>query len=180
MPSTTRFSCFPRTEPPPHFVKSIVDVFRDHESEISTEVLDNGLRSDAVLAIARPGLESLEFEVEAGSTAADKIERPVFYGEGGIPTLRYQIDAFNKKWKCGLEVEAGRAWMGNAVYRDLIQALVMVNVEHLCIAVPNAYKYRSSGQPTISKDYLKTVAVADALYGHSRVRIPYGLTIIGY
>jgi hypothetical protein len=32
-------------------------------------------------------------------------------------------------------VEAGRAWMGNAIYRDLLQALVMVQVDHLILAV---------------------------------------------
>jgi len=60
---------------------------------------------------------------------ADKIERPVFYGENGIPTLRYEIDAYHPDWRCGLEVEAGRGWMGNAVYRDLIQAAVMVGAQ---------------------------------------------------
>src|SRR5215217_7900285 len=73
-----------------------------------------------------------------GDVKAGKIERPVFYGENGIPTLRYEIDAYHPDWRCGLEVEAGRAWMGNAVYRDLIQAAVMVGVQHLCLAVSNS------------------------------------------
>jgi len=30
--------------------------------------------------------------------------------------------------------------MGNAIYRDLIQALVMVQVDHLVLAVSNIYK----------------------------------------
>ena len=75
-----------------------------------------------------------------------KIDRPVFFGENGIPALRYQIDAYHPVWKCGLEVEAGRAWMGNAIYRDLIQALVMVQVEHLVLAVSNVYRYQSGGK----------------------------------
>lgn len=70
--------------------------------------------------------------------------------------------------------------MGNAVYRDLIQALVMVNVDHLILAVANSYKYQSGGKQTISYDYENTVAVADALYGHTRMRLPYGLTVLGY
>ena len=80
----------------------------------------------------------------------------------------------------GLEVEAGRAILGNAVFRDLFQAMVMVDVDHLCIAVPISYKYKSNGKPMTSKYYEKTVAVADALYGHSRVTMPFGLTVIGY
>jgi len=70
--------------------------------------------------------------------------------------------------------------MGNAVYRDLIQAMVMVQVDHLCLAVPNRYTYSPGGKEASSKDCDNTVAVADALYGHSRLRVPYGLTVIGY
>jgi hypothetical protein len=104
----------------------------------------------------------------------------VFFGEDGRPTLRYQIDAYHPNWRCGLEIEAGRAWMGNAVYRDLVQAMVMVQVDHLCLAVPNGYRYKSGGRDTVSADYKNTVEVAEALFGHTRVRIPYGLTVIGY
>jgi len=70
--------------------------------------------------------------------------------------------------------------MGNAVYRDLIEALVMVNVEHLVLAVPNGYRYKSGGRTVTSNDYQNTLAVADALYGHSRMTLPYGLIVIGY
>lgn len=48
---TIRFSTFPRTEPPPNFVESLVDVFRQHEGEIATETNDKGLKSDEVLAV---------------------------------------------------------------------------------------------------------------------------------
>jgi hypothetical protein len=71
----------------------------------------------------------------------------------------------------------GRA---NAVYRDLIQALVMVQVDHLVLAVPNTYKYRSGGRTVASSDYGNTVAVANALYEHSRMRLPYALAVLGY
>jgi len=46
--------------------------------------------------------------------------------------------------------------MGNAVYRDFVQAAVMVGVEHLCLAVSNVYRYRSSGKPATSRDYANT------------------------
>ena len=79
-----------------------------------------------------------------------------------------------------LEVEAGRALMGNALYRDLIQALVMVQVDVLVLAVPNSYKYKSSGRPTISHDYEKAVSIAETLFSHSRFQFPYKLVLIGY
>lgn len=181
MPKTAvRFTSYPRTEPPPHFVATVVEAFRTAEAEISSETLSKGLTSDAVLAVLHTQLEAIGFQVETGKLREQKIDRPVFFGENGIPTLRYQIDAYHPTWRCGLEVEAGRAWMGNAVYRDLIQALVMVQVDHLILAVPNAYKYVSGGKPARSTDYENTRDVAEALYSHTRVRLPYGLTVIGY
>ena len=133
-----------------------------------------------MLAILRKDLLDVGFEVESGKRKTEKIERPVFYGENGLPVVRYQIDAYHNRWKCALEVEAGRAWMGNAVYRDLIQASVMVNVEHLILAVPLSYKYMTSGRPTVNNDYEYTRSLATALYGHTRLRLPYTLTVIGY
>ena len=178
--SAIRFSTFPRTEPPPAFVKPIISAFRAHEEEISTVELSKGLTSDQVLAVLHDALAKVGFEVERGKSKSQKIERPVFFGENGDSTLKYEIDAFHAEWKCGLEVEAGRAWMGNAIYRDLVQSSVMVGIETLCLAVPNAYKYKSSGRDAVSKDYENTVQVAEALYGHSRVQLPYNLVVIGY
>lgn len=52
-----------------------------------------------------------------------------------------------------------------------LQAMVMVQVDWLVLAVPNAYKNQSGGKQSIS---------ADALYGHSRVAMPYRFVIVGY
>jgi hypothetical protein len=179
-PISTRFSTFPQTEPPPFFVPKIVSIFQSHEPYIGTIALEKGLSSDNVLALLRNDLLSVGFEVESGKRKTQKIERPVFYGENGLPVVRYQIDAYHDGWRCALEVEAGRAWMGNAVYRDLIQASVMVNVEHLILAVPLSYKYMTSGRLTVNSDYEYTRSLATALYGHTRLRLPYSLTVIGY
>lgn len=173
---TIRFTSFPRTEPPPAFVGSLVGVFRSHEQEVSTTKLTKGLTSNQVLCVLEPDLVELGFAVERGKSRGSTIERPVFFGEDGVPSLRYQVDAYHDAWRCGLEVEAGRALGGNAVYRDLIQAMLMVGVDHLCLAVPNLYVYKSAK----TKDYESTVAIAEALFGHDRVRVPYGLTVIGY
>jgi hypothetical protein len=35
-PTDIRFTSFPRTEPPPEFVGSIVEVFRKHEAKIGS------------------------------------------------------------------------------------------------------------------------------------------------
>lgn len=175
-----RFTSFPRTQTPPEFIASIVAAFRASELSICTQTLEKGLTSDEVLSVLRPSLIGLGFEVELNKLKSGKVKRPVFFGENGAPDLQYEIDAFHPMWRCGLEIEAGRAWMGNAVYRDLIQALVMVEVDTLVLAVPNGYRYQSSGKTTVSKDYANTCAVADALFGHSRIAMPYRLVVVGY
>lgn len=90
--STVRFSTYPRTEPPPAFLQGVVEVFRAHESEIATLKLSKGLTSDDVLYRLRSDLVQLGFEVEAGKKKSEKIERPVFFGENGIPAVRYEIE----------------------------------------------------------------------------------------
>ena len=175
-----RFSTFPRTQTPPGFVSDLIERFEKHDQEIGTSHQEKGLPSDALLAVLRPDLVDLGFQVEAGKRIKDKIMRPVFFGENAQPELQYQIDAWHPEWRAGLEVEAGRAWMGNAVYRDLVQALVMVDMDHLFLAVPRLYRYNASGRRTSSRDYENTVAVAQALYAHTRLEMPFRLCVIGY
>ena len=174
------FFTFPRTQSPPTFITQVMEVFARHSGEIGTAQLDKGLTSDQALAVLRSDLVALGFEVEASKRGKDKIKRPVFFGENAQPDLQYEIDAWHPKWLAGLEVEAGRAWMGNAIYRDLVQALVMVEMDHLILAVPQAYRYTSGGRATVSRDYENTISVAKALYGHSRVTMPFSLCVIGY
>lgn len=178
--SDVRFTTFPRTRIPPDFIPAVIEIFRKHEPLLSTINLAKGLTSDKALEIIRYDLKTLGFQVEMSKKASEKIKRPVFFGENGAPDLQYEIDSYHPLWKAGLEVEAGRAWMGNAIYRDLIQAMVMVDLEHLILAVPNAYRYMTGNKPTVSRDYENTVSVADALFGHSRITIPFTLTVVGY
>ncbi len=79
---------------------------------IGTLDLGKGLTSDALRSYLRADLVSLGFMVEGSKQAKDKIKRPVFFAENGRPGLQYEIDAFHSEWSCGLEIEAGRAWMG--------------------------------------------------------------------
>lgn len=57
---------------------------------------------------------------------------------------------------------------------------MMVDVDWLCLAVSNTYKYNSGGRQVVSRDYENTVQLADALYGHTRMRMPFNLLVIGY
>ena len=55
-----------------------------------------------------------------------------------------------------------------------------VGVEYVSLAVSNVYRYKSSGKPATSRDYANTRKQAEAIYGHSRLHLPYGLILIGY
>lgn len=155
-------------------------IFLSHENDISTVKRSKGLTSDQVLSAMHDDLAALGFDVESGKKRDQKVHRPVFFGENGAATVKYEIDGFHPIWRCALEIEAGRSWMGNAVHRDIVHTLVMVGVEHLILAVPTTYKYKSGGRNVVSKDYENTVNLADALFSHSRITFPYQLTVIGY
>ncbi len=70
--------------------------------------------------------------------------------------------------------------MGNAVYRDLILASVMVDVDYFCLAVANGYRYKTGGRTAVSHDYENATGLADTLFSHTRVKLPYRLCVIGY
>jgi hypothetical protein len=176
--TSIKFYSFPRTKSPPDFVNKIVAVFIQLEASISTSTLSKTLTSDTALATLRTPLLEMGFQLEQGKERESRIIRPVFFGLNGHPEKTYSVDAYHPKWKCGMETEAGRAVGGNSIYRDLIQALVMVEVEHLVLAVPNAYKYGKKN--TVTDDFKHTIGVANALFGHTRIAMPYGLTVIGY
>jgi hypothetical protein len=80
-----------------------------------------------------------------------------------------------------LEVEAGRATMRNAMYRDLIQASLMVDARFLVLAVPAEYRYKSGARTAREPSYAKTYSVVEAIYGSPRLALPFeGLLLIGY
>ena len=177
--SDIRFQHFPITHEPPQFVLDVVECFRKNESAISTVQGMSG-SSDVVLGFIRTDLKAIGFDVEKSKKSSDKIFRPVTFGINGKPQLKYEIDAYNSETRVGLEIEAGRGVMGNAIYRDLILGMMMTNVDHLVIAVANEYKYKSKNKQIVSKDFEKCVAICNALSGHTRVQLPYTITIVGY
>lgn len=68
--------------------------------------------------------------------------------------------------------------MGSAIFRDLIQTLVMVELETLVLCISLGYRYNGGSRSTVSRDYENTVA--DAIYGHTRINMPHRLVPIGY
>jgi len=175
-----RFITFPRTIPPDTVALNTVEVFKKYIDKISTVGLDKGLTSDQVLEVVAYDLEKIGFLVEKGKKHDQKIHRPVLFGENGKPTVKYEIDAYHPAEKTSLEIEAGRAWKGNAIYRDLIINLLIIDVDHLIVAVPLTYKYNANEKGMINRDYENCKHLIDDLYSQTRFKMPYNLTLIGY
>src|SRR3954453_18599866 len=134
-----------------------------------------------VLKVVAPGLDAIGFTVEQGKKKLGKLPRPVFFGDEGSFLRTYEIDAFEAAQGIALEVEAGRATMGNAIYRDLIQASLMLDARFLVLAVPVEYRYKSGNRTTREPSYAKTYSVVEAIYGSPRLKLPFeGLLLIGY
>jgi hypothetical protein len=68
----------------------------------------DALTSDKVLAHLRPRLLELGYEVEGGKHRAEKIRRPVLFGNQGRERVAYEVDAVHDELGIVLEVEAGR------------------------------------------------------------------------
>jgi hypothetical protein len=172
---------FPAYSPPPNWVDPLVGVFEEHRSEIDSMVVhQQRMQSDDVLRVLADDLEGdLGFQVERGKNKQGKLPRPVFFGDRGTYLRTYEIDAFQEEHGIALEIEAGRATMGNAIYRDLIQASLIVDARYLALAVPVEYRYGE--KPTREPSYAKTYSVVEAIYGSRRLSLPFqGLLLIGY
>ena len=97
-------------------------MFAAHQADIDSAVEHaKRMESNDVLGVIADDLRLLGFDVEKGKQKAGKLPRPVFFGDEGAYLRTYEIDAFEPTEGIALEVEAGRATMGNAIYRDLIQ-----------------------------------------------------------
>ena len=175
-----RWRYFPAFSPAPAWVSEITAVFTAHRTEIDSAVTHaKRMESDDVLRALADDLRAIGFDVERGKKKMGKLARPVFFGDEGTYLRNYEIDAFRASEGIALEVEAGRATMGNAIYRDLIQGALMVDATYLALAVPVEYRYGK--KPTREASYAKTYSVVEAIYGSQRLSLPFtGLLLIGY
>lgn len=168
---------YPNSAEPPPWAHAFLHVVAGARESIDSGVV-SGLNSDAVLAQLRPGLEALGYEVEGGKAKAQKIRRPVLYGEQGLERVSYEIDAWHEELGIVVEVEAGRGTMGNAVYRDLVRTPLIVNARFLALGVMREYHY---GVKSIAQSYRDSKALLDAVYASGRLKFPFeGILLFGY
>ena len=139
---------------------------------IDSKVVD-GLNSDRVLAELRPGLEALGYQVETGKRRDQKIRRPVLFGEQGIETEAFEVDAVHDDLGVVVEVEAGRGARGNATYRDLIRTSLIVGARYLALGVMTDYRHKNKGRPVVVESYRDAKSMLDAVYSSGRLQLPF-------
>lgn len=176
-----QWSYFPRNTTAPEWVAPLIAAVGSAIGNIDTRPLPaedaDRLTSDVVLAHVRPGLEALGYTVESGKKAEQKIHRPVLFGENGIPTVKYEVDAFHATAGIAVEVEAGRGAFGNADYRDIIRMSLMVDARFMVLMQPLAYR---TGATTKSA-YASSRDLLDAIYASQRLALPFeGALLVGY
>jgi hypothetical protein len=173
------YTYYPRWQPSPLWVGQLAGVFNQHQNEIDTTA--GASISNEVLRVLRPDLLEMGFEVEEGKAQDGQLARPVFFGENGQPSRQYKIGAYHPSLRIALEVEAGRATAGNAIYRDIIQTSLLVDVAYAVVAVPLGYRYEQLGRVRSTEPYRLCVSILDAIYGGRRLELPFdGFLLIGY
>jgi len=172
------FQLFPRSRGVDSELQAIIDVFK-HVDEDKPK--NSHLLSNEMLALVRPGLESLGFSVETGKGKDEKIPVPVLFGENNVIDKSFFADAQSYDGRIVIEVEAGRAVFNNQFLKDIFQACMMFDVEHLVIAVLNEYHYNKSGEEHISYDYQSVRTFLETLYISNRLHLPLkSILLIGY
>lgn len=168
---------FPRHATTPVWISEFIDVVRISKDKINSFSFDR-FDSDQVLQQLRDELVKIGWEIESGKRAADKIYRPVLFGDQGAPKVNYEIDGWHSQHKAVLEVESGRGWQGNAFYRDLVRTSLVQDAEFLVIGMRQSYSY---GKVKDQNDYLKSKDQLDAIYASGRLNFPFkGILLFGW
>lgn len=167
---------YPTRSPAPTWVPDVAAAFTNARPQIDSR-MNQGVTSDMALAVIRPALVALGYEIEASKTASGKIRRPVLFGENGGARVAYEVDGFHPELKIVLEIEAGRGAAGNADYRDLIRTSLIVEADFLILGM--MLEYRSGN--TAIRSYERTRDQIDAIYASERLKLPFtGILLVGY
>jgi hypothetical protein len=178
--SSITWKFYPQNVAPADWVEPFVAAVRAVESDVGT-VVKQGPDSDGVLRLMRPHIEPLGYQVETGKKKAEKIVRPVLYGENGVIDVPYNIDAWHQESGVVVEVEAGRGVMSNAAYRDIFRTSLILDAAYLALLMPLRYRYKSSGKELITNGYSDSRNILDALYASRRLVLPFeGVLLVGY
>jgi hypothetical protein len=163
---------YPRSARTTQVAQWVVDEFQNNAAAISSKS-GRELTSNEVLEIVRPGLERIGFAVEKDKTSSGKIKVPVLFGLNGTFSKTFDADGFHQASGIVLEVEAGRAVSNYQFLKDLFQACMMQDAQHLIIAVRQIYKG--------NHDFDSVTGFFETLYVSGRMNLPLtSVTIVGY
>ena len=166
---------FPRNLEAPPWVAEFVEVV-SHE-QASLQPSDGTLTSDQALDVLRPGLSLIGYQVEGDE--AGLIRRPVLFGDEGSPQVTYEVDAFHPDHKVLVEIEAGRGWQGNAVFRDIVRTSLIADADYLVIGMLQRYIFGKN--QTVNRSYEAARSLFDAIYASGRLGLPFkGILLFGY
>lgn len=166
-----KYQLFPRSVGINDQIQHVIECFERTYDQIRSP--ENELKSNEVLDILRPHLESIGFTVETGKARGQKIPVPVLFGLNNSVDKSFNADGISNDGKIVLEVEAGRATANFAFLKDIFQASMMHGVEFLILAVRNDYRG--------SDDFQQVYTFLETLYISRRLVLPLkGITLIGY
>jgi len=169
-----QFATFPRTWSRPAWVDRIVDVFRRHQDDLSSDRAGAKRSSGELLAFLSSDLQGLGFRIEKLELSdRTRPHRPFSVDEPAAP--HHNIDVYHPEWHCCIAIEDRPDWA--AIDEDGVEPLIVANADTLCLAVRASAsdEDRSSGS-----DYERALALAQVLYGRSRGYLPHRLVLIGY
>jgi len=162
-----RSAWFPESRQPPEWGERLVALFRRHEKEIASD-REAPLSSRQVLRVLEPDLRQAGFVIERRALApASHAAHSAF--------ARQQFDVFHPEWLCCLAIEAPGAQTDSGP-DSLVEPLLVVDVDTLCLALPNVSVPGVHEVP----DFDGACALALTVYGHSRVKLPYRMLLVGY
>jgi len=171
---------YPVRTRPPTWVGEFISVVRSAQPTIGS-ISVNGLTSDRVLSRLRPGLEALGYRVEAGKLKNQRIHLPVLFDDQGRERVAWEVDAVHDGLGIVVEIEAGRGARGNALYRDLIRASLLVDIRYLVLGLMLSYKHKSAGRDVDVASDREGREVLDAVYASGRLALPFdGVLLLGY
>jgi hypothetical protein len=148
----------------PRWADALVGVFERHQPRIDSRRVQQS--SDATLAVLAEELLSLGYEVE------HRPARLPFNVNG----VRFNVDAWHPTEGVVLEIEAVRAQLGGAFFRDIFRLMLIGRQRHGVIAVP--LRGTQGGRTTRAFDYCRKQL--DAL-SSTRPQLPFnGLLLVGY
>ena len=178
---------FPKNSRIPDHLKSVVDAFETHFTEIDStkgipitankNLSTSESKSNIVLECVRPDLESVGYRVESGKKANQTINVPVFFGLNGVPEKSFKADAYHQSKRVVIEVEAGRGYTNFQFLKDFYEACMMEEIDYCVIALMNQY-HTSRG---VTYDFSEAKLFMDALFSSGKIHTELkGLLLIGY